>query len=248
MGSALSGKTGSARRPATPFLRRPRVVLGLAVLLALLSAGGAWLTFIVLRVETPHGTLFINTEDTDLQLKISTDKEVTLVDLKNPRTGKEISLKVGKYDVELVNAREGLRLKSRHFIIEDGKQSQIEVVFEPRPNGKDKGVFEPKDKGKEFFEPKDKDKKKKGPKGKGFPPDGPFSEPPFGKGGPPPDGKGPPDKGPPDKGPPDGKGPPGGKGPPDRGPKGPPPGPSGRLIRDGLEPIVLAQLRSRQLQ
>ena len=74
------------------------------------------------------------------QLKISLDNDlVALVDLKDPKANKAINLKVGRYAVELLNAREWLKLKSPDLTIEEGKRSEIELVFvEPKAEPLDK--------------------------------------------------------------------------------------------------------------
>ena len=74
----------------------------------------------------------VKSPDKNVRLKISgEDNQTTFVDLSEATTG-EISLKVGKYDVDLVNAKEGLKLKSRQFVVLEGKQCEIEVVLEPK--------------------------------------------------------------------------------------------------------------------
>ena len=181
--SGKTARTRSGKKVLASTLWRPRTVF-LAIAAVLLIGGGGWLAAILLRVQTPTGTLIIKSDDKNVQVRISAgDHPVAQIDLSDPRANRELRLKVGAYDVELLGAREGLSLKSRHFTIEDGKTSKIEVLFEP------KGLKKPPEPwGKEPPPPPPRDSKKgfkeKGPHGD----KGPF------QGGPPPD-KGPPMKG-----------------------------------------------------
>jgi serine/threonine protein kinase len=192
-GAAL--KSALAKKPAQSFWKRPRVLLSVAVVLALLTAGGSWLAAVVFR-PTPQGIVAINSDDKNVLIRIILDgKPVAVLD---PKTKKEINLNVGNYEMELLNGK-GYKLNPSRLSIEDGKRSEIELVSEPRIDFKEKDMRFPPPDGK-FGPPP--------------PPDdryGPFNN---GKGDDfPPKKKGPP------KGFPDDGGP-GGKGGKDKGPKG----------------------------
>lgn len=86
---------------------------------------------IVFRVETPQGTLIVKTDDPDVQISVKSGG--TEVALFFPRQKKEIPLKVGKYTIELVKGRNGLKLSTNKFEIQSGLDQRIVTVeFEPR--------------------------------------------------------------------------------------------------------------------
>ena len=69
----------------------------------LIAALGYWLTEIVFRVETPHGTLIVRSEDPDVQISVKNDgREIALF---FPKQGREIPLKIGEYTLELVGGK-----------------------------------------------------------------------------------------------------------------------------------------------
>jgi serine/threonine protein kinase len=181
----IAALEAGARAPVTgrlpkkkPRPRRAPILWGTAAALAFLGLGGIWLAPIILRIESAHGTVIVKSDDKDVQVRVSQGgKEIVIIDL---RRNKEITLKVGKYDVELVNPKPGLRLKSDHFSLLDGDQQVVEVRFEPKDE--DFKYLKPP---KKWLPPKDfPGKPKKGPKGKGgfFPP--PPDDEPEGKYGP----------------------------------------------------------------
>ncbi len=92
---------------------------------------GSLIGQIVFRVETPQGTLIVKTDDPDVQVSVKSGG--TEVALFFPRQKKEIPLKVGKYTIELVNGRNGLKLSTNKFEIQSGNdQRTVTVEFEPR--------------------------------------------------------------------------------------------------------------------
>jgi hypothetical protein len=103
-----------------------------AVALSALLVGliGFWIAQIVFRVETPHGTLIVKTDDPDVQISVKSGG--TEVALFFPKQMKEIPLKVGEYTIELVKGKNGLKLSTNKFEITSGQdQRTVTVEFEP---------------------------------------------------------------------------------------------------------------------
>jgi len=97
------------------------------VMIALIGFGIAQIVF---RVETPHGTLIVKTDDPDIQISVKSGG--TEVALFFPREKKEIPLKVGKYTIELVKGKNGLKLSTNKFEIQNGQDHKtVTVEFEP---------------------------------------------------------------------------------------------------------------------
>ncbi len=112
---------------AAPRLIRKRLF---AVALLMIALVGLGIAQIVFRVETPHGTLIIKTDDPDVQISVKSGG--TEVALFFPRQKKEISLKVGEYTIELVKGKNGLKLSTNKFEIQSGQdQRTVTVEFEP---------------------------------------------------------------------------------------------------------------------
>jgi serine/threonine protein kinase/uncharacterized membrane protein len=127
-----SPRTSGEKTPGVPAhpsaaVRNWLVAIAAGLLLACL---GIWAAPLVFRVETPEGTLFVKTDDADVQISVkSGGKEVELF---FPRQKKEISLKVGKYTVELVGGKDGLKLSTNQFEIRSGNdQAVVTVEFVP---------------------------------------------------------------------------------------------------------------------
>jgi len=99
----------------------------MAVVVALLLAGiGYWAAQVVLRVETPQGTLIVKTDDPDVQISIkSGGKEVALF---FPQQKKEIELNIGEYTIELVKGKDGLKLSTNKFEIKSGNDEKTVTV------------------------------------------------------------------------------------------------------------------------
>jgi serine/threonine protein kinase len=84
----------------------------------------------VLRIVTNQGLLIIETEDADVEVKVSQDgQEVTILDLKSQ---KEVSLKAGmKYQLEVTKGKDGLTLSARELTLERGGRRIVRVRWEP---------------------------------------------------------------------------------------------------------------------
>ena len=170
----------------------------LVLAVALLCGGGAWLAAAILFHTDPvepaaagspaTGIAVIRSIDNHGQVKISmAGDQVAIFDLQELPTkeiAKEITLKAGKYDVELLKAREGVKLKSSHLTIQNGQRSEIEVMLDESYEEFDFNEIGVNDSGG----PKDKGSTSPGPKTGGQPPTkhvGPLRPPPWGPGPPP---------------------------------------------------------------
>ncbi len=111
--------------------RKPLIAAAI-IAAALLLGVGYWLAQIVLRVDTPYGTLIVKTDDPDVQISVkSGGKEVALF---FPMHKLELPLKIGEYTIELVNAKPGMKLTANKFEIKTANDKQVVTVeFTPRP-------------------------------------------------------------------------------------------------------------------
>jgi hypothetical protein len=120
---AAAGSGGSGGRAA----KRPswRSVL---VLAAVLLVGAAFRGGFLLHLKTKEGgTLIVECKE-DVEVRVTKDgKEVALIDT---RTKKEIPLKVGSYELELVEGKSGMKLKTDRVEIESGGRRIAQVTFE----------------------------------------------------------------------------------------------------------------------
>jgi WD40 repeat protein len=96
----------------------------LFVMAGLLLAGS------LMRIETPQGIVVLKTDDDDVEVKVSQGgNAVTLLDGK---TRKEVTLRAGTYQLELVHGKDGLRLETKEFTLRRGEKEVARVTFEPR--------------------------------------------------------------------------------------------------------------------
>jgi serine/threonine protein kinase/WD40 repeat protein len=120
--SLLAASPANRQAPAPP--RRRRVV-------SLALAGGfvlaALLTVIVIRLGGPEeGTVTIETVDPDVELVFTTGgREYTVRDKK---TGEEIKLPLGSYQVALKGGKEGLKLETNQFVLKRGERPLVKVT------------------------------------------------------------------------------------------------------------------------
>ena len=128
--------------PSTSPARRQIRPLKFAAALVMIAFIGFWIAQMVFRVETPHGTLVVKTDDPDVQISVKSGG--TEVALFFPKQKKEIPLKVGEYTIELVKGKNGLKLSTNKFEIQSGKDRRtVTVEFEPAVvAGKDPAIVE----------------------------------------------------------------------------------------------------------
>lgn len=119
-----------------PVPRAPRIIsrsLVFAIALGLPSIVGGtgyWAAQIVFRVETPHGILSVKTDDPDVRISVkSGGKEVSLF---FPKDKKELPLEIGRYTIELVGGKDGLKLSTNKFEIAGGNDRKtVRVEYVP---------------------------------------------------------------------------------------------------------------------
>jgi serine/threonine protein kinase len=108
-------------------------IIGVGVLALGAIAGAAWLMSGPGTVEPEVGTAVVQTDDDGTPVKISQGgKTVALVE---PRSGREIILNTGTYDVELVNPKDGLRVRPKQFTLAKGDRRVLEVRFDLKGRG-----------------------------------------------------------------------------------------------------------------
>ena len=102
--------------------------------LLLLTAGPlvAWYAPTIYRIATNQGLLVIETEDRDVEVAVKQNGElIKLVDLK---TGREVTLKAGVYQLELSgDKKHGLKLETDHFTLKRGGREIARVRREHSP-------------------------------------------------------------------------------------------------------------------
>jgi eukaryotic-like serine/threonine-protein kinase len=136
--SAMLGGQQPAIMPAVslPRMRRWRFVMAAGLLLALVAGG--WLYGgMVYRVATNQGQLIIETADADVEVRTK-GPEVKVIDA---RTRREITLKAGQYELELVSGPQGIRLRTTEFTLERGGKEIVRVRLEPGVTSKESRIL-----------------------------------------------------------------------------------------------------------
>ena len=99
--------------PAAPHARvqrRRTSLIAATALLLLLGATGLFFAGPIYRFVTDQGTLVIETDDPDVEVIVKQGgQQITIVDTK---TGREVTLKAGEYQLELAAGKEGLKLST----------------------------------------------------------------------------------------------------------------------------------------
>jgi hypothetical protein len=104
--------------------KRGRVLAAAAGILLLMGVGLAGLS--VIRIATAKGYLVIEMHDPGIEVIVK-QGTATIVDR---TTEREIDLKPGDYEIELAEAREGLRLSTRKFTITANGHERVKVYLE----------------------------------------------------------------------------------------------------------------------
>jgi serine/threonine protein kinase len=107
-----------------PSRRRWLPRAGAALVLLALGVAGWLYGPAVYRVATNQGVVVIETDDPDVEVTVRGDV-VKIVDVK---TGNEVTLKAGKYQLELTKGKEGLKLSTREFTLERGGRQIVKVT------------------------------------------------------------------------------------------------------------------------
>jgi hypothetical protein len=107
--------------------RWPQVMASVGVLV--LGIIGWFYGAAVYRFATNQGQLIIETDDPDVEVIVKRNGEqVQLVDRK---TGHEVTLRAGRYTLELSKGKEGLKLSTTEFTLDRGGKEIARVRFEP---------------------------------------------------------------------------------------------------------------------
>jgi len=116
--------------------RLARLAGALVAVLVLAAVGYACFSVIV-RVETANGILIVEIPEeqaNNVQLSVKQGgNQIELLDLKSQ---KKVALKAGKYDLELVGGKDGLRLETNHYDVKQGDRLVAKVIFEPKAAGR----------------------------------------------------------------------------------------------------------------
>ncbi len=114
---------------------------GVAAGVVLLIVGFVWLLGIVLRVETPEGTVLVEIDGAGkpIEINVSEDKTITITD---PNDGKPISVTVDRQKKQLVLEKQGFRVETLRFSLESPDGQKLSITFvpleeagpDPRPN------------------------------------------------------------------------------------------------------------------
>jgi tRNA A-37 threonylcarbamoyl transferase component Bud32 len=97
-----------------------------AVVLLALGVTGWLYSAAVYRFATNQGVVVIQTDDPDVEVTVRGDV-VKIVDVK---TSNELTLKAGKYQLELTRGKDGLKLSTSEFTLERGGKQIVKVTRE----------------------------------------------------------------------------------------------------------------------
>jgi hypothetical protein len=118
-----------AQQALTAPARRRRQPLALAAAVLVLGAAGSLLHPAVYRFATGQGQLVIQADDPDVEVTVlQNGARVRIVDTK---TGHEVSLQAGTYQLEVSRGKEGLRLETSQFTLKRGGEQIVRVWLEP---------------------------------------------------------------------------------------------------------------------
>jgi WD40 repeat protein/tRNA A-37 threonylcarbamoyl transferase component Bud32 len=129
---ATPGDVARALAPFAEGARPRRLARWAAVAVAALALGWAGWRYgpAVYRLATNQGQLVIETDDPDVEVAIKKGGEqVTITDA---RTGRDVTLKAGTYQIELVHGKEGLQLSTGEFTLTRGDNVIVRVYREDK--------------------------------------------------------------------------------------------------------------------
>ncbi|MBI2805670.1 MAG: protein kinase [Planctomycetes bacterium] len=103
----------------------------LVALLALAAGLIGWLNGpAIYRFSTNQGLLTIETTDDDIEVRVTQGgEEVRLIDNK---TGREVTLRAGTYQLEIAKGKDGLTLSAKEFTLHRGSREIVRVSFDPK--------------------------------------------------------------------------------------------------------------------
>lgn len=120
-GSEVRDHGATGKRRATFGWLVAGAVLALGVLAAFFAGPTVY------RFVTNQGQLVVETDDADVKVEAK-GPEITIIDTKTQRT---VTLKAGRYELELVAGPPGLRLVTTEFTLERGGKQIVRVRLEP---------------------------------------------------------------------------------------------------------------------
>lgn len=109
--------------PRVPRLSRRRSGTGILPAAIMILAVAAVLFALQLRVETPHGTLVIESDDEDVAVRITRDGVV----IRDATRTRSLRLAVGEYGIELVGAAPGLTLSAESITVTQDGRAPIRI-------------------------------------------------------------------------------------------------------------------------
>jgi len=115
--------------PVTAWSRT--FILGGAAILALLLGGGIYLAAIILRVETPEGTVVVEIGESEksVEVSVSEDKEITITD---PNDGQKIRITVERGKQTLTLRKHGFDTEAMKFNLTSKDGRRVCVTFVPK--------------------------------------------------------------------------------------------------------------------
>jgi serine/threonine protein kinase len=116
-------------RSQQPRARRKGLLLAAALTAVALGASAWFYGPVVYRFATNQGVLIIETTDPDVEVTVKRNGEqIRILDV---RTGHELTLIAGKYELALSEVKGGLRLSTDHFTLTRGGQAVVKILFKP---------------------------------------------------------------------------------------------------------------------
>lgn len=120
---AERAKRQPERRRLAPFVATAAMLAtGIAAVLYMGPAA-------VYRFAANQGQLVIETDDSDVEVTVKQNGE--LVEVVDRKTGHQVTLKAGAYELEITKGKDGLALNTHQFKLTRGGAKIVEVQFEP---------------------------------------------------------------------------------------------------------------------
>ena len=116
-------ETQAGDAPAAPPKKRVGLGIGIGLAAVFLLAA---ISFVVIRIMTPAGTLVVEVNEPGAEVKIDED-EVTIV----PDSGEPVEITVGEGEHLLTVSKGGFQTKTQSFTISSGGRETINVTLEP---------------------------------------------------------------------------------------------------------------------
>ena len=113
-------------------------------MLVALAVGGWFLAASIFRIETPQGTLVVEIpKEAAETVQVSIRQGGSQVELLDLKSKKQVTLNAGKYQLELIGGKDGLKLETNQFELKRGEQRVARVTFQPRLSKLPSSEFRP---------------------------------------------------------------------------------------------------------